>query len=265
MKKQIQERSPLKVFSTLKALAVKCKPYCTKTNISKLFVVSLVGSVAILLWCIIDAGLRYATAEAAMASKEEGYALGYKDGADYVNNKLLSEFSSLLQVSLKGNNLCTKGKCAVADSLKDYILLEKQLHAIMKKSNEKLTKEQRREYAKYIIKYAKEFNLPPILIASIIHRESNFINKTTSSVGAKGPMQVWSKHHKEKMKRHNLKDSHLYTTQYGILVGCEVLKEYLDLEKGNYRAALYRYVGGKHHSYVRDIFKMCEYALSIKI
>ena len=187
-------------------------------------------------------------------------------GWNYINNVLVD----VQEKSTKNGYIVGYREAVVQTEAKDctiaeYILTEKRLHAIMDKSNPKLTKAQKREYTKYITKYSKKFDLNPILVAAIIHRESNFINSTKSEVGALGPMQVWPKWHKEKMKKYKLKNEHLHSTNYGILVGCEVLREYIDMEDGDYRAALYRYVGGKHHSYVKDIFAMCEYALTIKI
>lgn len=190
-------------------------------------------------------------------STKNGYIVGYQEAVVQTEAKALQEISGLMKIALKKE----AKDCTIAE----YILTEKRLHAIMDKSNPKLTKAQKREYTKYITKYSKKFDLNPILVASIIHRESNFINSTKSEVGALGPMQVWPKWHKEKMKKYKLKNEHLHSTNYGILVGCEVLREYIDMEDGDYRAALYRYVGGKHHSYVKDIFAMCEYALTIKI
>lgn len=226
-------------------------------------VLSLIGIISVSSWYGLDRLLRIITQDAVIASTEESYKQGYKAGANYVHTQLLDDFSELIKISLDNN--CKAQNCSSTTNLKEYLLVEKQLNAIMHKSNEKLTKEQKREYVKYITKYANEYELSPILVAAIIHRESNFINKTTSSVGAKGPMQVWAKHHREKLKRHNITEAQLYSTRYGVLIGCEVFKEYLDKENGNYRAALYRYVGGKHHTYVKDIFKMCEYALTVKI
>lgn len=190
-------------------------------------------------------------------STKNGFIAGYQEAVVQTEAKALQEISGLMKIALKRE----AKECTIAE----YILTEKRLHAIMNKSNPKLTKAQKREYTKYITKYSKKFDLNPILVASIIHRESNFINSTKSEVGALGPMQVWPKWHKEKMKKYKLKNEHLHSTNYGILVGCEVLREYIDMEDGDYRAALYRYVGGKHHSYVKDIFAMCEYALTIKI
>ena len=213
-------------------------------------------ALAFAIWQMANRVLENASESGIKYGHEQGFSEGYKAGLNSANNKLLEDVSQILQVSLKEKE---------TQALDEYILVEKRLHAIMDKSNRKLTKAQKREYTKYITKYAKKYDLSPILVAAIIHRESNFINKTTSSVGAVGPMQVWPKWHKEKMKKYKLNREHLYSTNYGILMGCEILREYIDMENGDFRAALYRYVGGKHHGYVKDIFRMCEYALKIKI
>ena len=227
-----------------------------KSELPLILSLMLGTALAFAIWQMANRVLENASESGIKYGHEQGFSEGYKAGLDSANNKLLEDVSQILQVSLKEKETQT---------LDEYILVEKRLHAIMDKSNRKLTKAQKREYTKYITKYAKKYDLSPILIAAIIHRESNFINKTTSSVGAVGPMQVWPKWHKEKMKKYKLNREHLYSTNYGILMGCEILREYIDMENGDFRAALYRYVGGKHHGYVKDIFRMCEYALKIKI
>lgn len=227
-----------------------------KFYLPKILCTILVGFLACELWYGANKVLETVSENGIKYGHDQGFSEGYKAGLDSANTKLLTDVSHILQVSLNERN---------TETIDEYILVEKRLHAIMDKSNDKLTKAQKREYTKYITKYAKKYDLSPILVAAIIHRESNFINKTTSSVGAIGPMQVWPKWHKEKMKKHKLNHEHLYSTNYGILMGCEILREYIDMEKGDFRAALYRYVGGKHHGYVKDIFRMCEYALKIKI
>ena len=188
--------------------------------------------------------------------KTEGYTSGYTDGCHNtlgIVGKTIKKMTDE-ETSLTSDNI-----------LSNHILTEKRIYAIMNVSNPDLSKEEQRLYIKYIVKFAKKYNLSPILVAAVIHRESNFRNKLTSTVGAAGPMQVWAKWHTEKLKKHKLTEEHLYTIQYGILVGCEVLREYINAENGNFRNALYKYVGGQHHGYVKDIFAMCEYAFKIKI
>lgn len=148
-------------------------------------------------------------------------------------------------------------------ALDNQILTEKQINHIMTISNNKLTDNERRLYVKYIVKYSREYKLPPVLVAAIIHRESNFRKHLVSSVGARGCMQVFPKYHKEKLKKSKITADELHTIKYGIKIGCEVIAEYLKVEQGNYREALYRYVGGKHHGYVKDIFELCHKTYNI--
>ena len=149
------------------------------------------------------------------------------------------------------------------DPISQYLFTEKQIKNIIKKSNPKISETEKQEYVKWITRYSKRFKLNPILVASIIHKESNFIRTTRSSVGAIGPMQVYPKHHKEKLKKYGLTPEHLFTIRYGVLVGCEILHEYLEQEDGDFTSALYKYVGGKRRSYVRDIYAMYRYAFSV--
>lgn len=110
------------------------------------------------------------------------------------------------------------------------------------------------EYAKWILYWSTKYKLPPKLVACVISRESDFDNTVTSSVGAKGPMQVIYKWHKDKCERIGIGEDGLYTIKGGIGVGCEVLREYLN-QTGDLHRALIKYVGGQHHQYVNDIFE----------
>ena len=47
----------------------------------------------------------------------------------------------------------------------------------------------RQDYSEYVEKYAKEYNIDPLLIYAIIKAESNFNNDAVSSKGAAGLMQ----------------------------------------------------------------------------
>ncbi|MBQ8965265.1 lytic transglycosylase domain-containing protein [Ruminococcus sp.] len=46
------------------------------------------------------------------------------------------------------------------------------------------------EYEEYVIKYSEEFDVDPVLVFSVIKVESNFQPNATSSVGARGLMQL---------------------------------------------------------------------------
>lgn len=146
-----------------------------------------------------------------------------------------------------------------------HTLTDKRLLAIMEVSNPKLTDNKRVEYLHYIKKYASKYNLSPVLVGAIIHRETNFRQNLVSSVGAKGCMQVFPKFHREKMKMYNLKERDLFNIQYGIKIGCMILDEYIKMENGNIKRALCRYVGSFSHGkyYTADVFKMVHYANKI--
>lgn len=46
------------------------------------------------------------------------------------------------------------------------------------------------QYEEYVIKYSREYNVPPALIFSVINTESGFDKDAVSSAGAKGLMQI---------------------------------------------------------------------------
>ena len=55
----------------------------------------------------------------------------------------------------------------------------------------------RQDYSEYVEKYAKEYNVDPLLIYSIIKAESNFDDEAVSSKGATGLMQLMDNTAKE--------------------------------------------------------------------
>ena len=223
-----------------------------KEILQKSILYMLTAFFTVALWCL----LSYAIDVNSNNYYSKGHHDGYQQGYTNALESKFSEFADIIKVDYERTQLC---------NIKQQVLVEKQLYAIMKRSNDKLSADTQRLYIKYIVKYAKEYKLHPVLVASVIHRESNYRVKLTSNVGAAGPMQVWAKWHTEKRKRHKLTEEHRYTIKYGTLVGCEILREYIDKADGNIREALYMYVGGKHHGYVKDIFAMCEYAFSITL
>lgn len=152
------------------------------------------------------------------------------------------------------------------NSVEHFILTEKRIGKIMDKSNPDLSNSVRKKYITSIMKWSDEYNLSPIFIASIIHRETNFRENLVSSAGAKGCMQVIPKWHKDKMKSIGITEKDLSNIDHGINIGCQIIKEYLECTKYNYRNALLKYVGSINNpaeSYVNDIFEMTLYAYSI--
>ena len=133
----------------------------------------------------------------------------------------------------------------------------------MNTSNSKLSSYKKNLYKQYIMKWANEYDLSPVFVASIIHRETHFDECAVSKVNARGPMQVMYKFHKNKCDKLGIKEKDLHTINHGINVGCQVIKEYLEMNGWNYRAALKKYVGSVNNSvdgYINDIFNMTMYA-----
>lgn len=147
------------------------------------------------------------------------------------------------------------------------ILTTKRLKYIMSISNDKLTSNEKKLYIKYIIRYSKKYNISPILIASQIHRESNFRSKLVSSKNAKGCMQVIYKYHKEDLHKQGIEEKDLTTIKGGVEAGCIVLAKYIAMNDGDIHSALMWYVGygGNRLDYAEDIFRMSKKAYEINI
>ena len=88
---------------------------------------------------------------------------------------------------------------------------------------------------------AQRAGLPPELVLSVIHVESNFNPYAISSAGARGLMQVmpfW-------MKEIGKPGDSLFRVQTNLRYGCTILKYYLAKERGNLVHALARYNGSR--------------------
>lgn len=91
--------------------------------------------------------------------------------------------------------------------------------------------------AKAIDEASAKYRLPRKLVCSIIRKESNIDPFAKSKAGAVGLMQVMPKIHKKRYEGRNL--WHIATN---VDVGCQIFREYLDLEKGNMRKTFHRYL-----------------------
>ena len=103
-----------------------------------------------------------------------------------------------------------------------------------------------------IIKYSREYRLPPTFILHLMKRESNFDTLARSKVGAVGLMQVMPKAHKDKMKKIGITNGDLYHIDNNVRLGCWILREYFN-QTGSIEKALKKYVGGNHATYANDI------------
>jgi soluble lytic murein transglycosylase-like protein len=84
-------------------------------------------------------------------------------------------------------------------------------------------------------------NVDPLLTLSVMAIESQFNFMATSTAGAKGLMQVIPYWHKEKISV-----AEVYDPAVNIRAGAQILKEYLDRERGDVNRALLRYNGALH-------------------
>jgi soluble lytic murein transglycosylase-like protein len=144
--------------------------------------------------------------------------------------------------------------------------MEQRIERIMNKSNSKLSDSKKALYKQYIMKWANEYDLSPVFVAAMIHRETNFNESAVSKSNARGPMQVIYKYHKDKCDAIGISEKELHYINHGINIGCQVIRQYLDWNNWNYRAALKKYVGAVNNSadgYIDDIFKMTMYAYEI--
>ncbi len=88
---------------------------------------------------------------------------------------------------------------------------------------------------------AKKYELDPNLILAIIAIESSFNPFAESGAGAQGLMQIMPKYHQEKLQKFEETNPALLY-EINIMVGAQILKEYLDAHS-SLNIALLRYVG----------------------
>ena len=114
------------------------------------------------------------------------------------------------------------------------------------------------EYKAAILQASQKWSVPPLLIASMVMRESSFKpnkigSKLPSGTRCLGPMQIHPGAHKDKLAARHIKPRDLQDVTINIDVGAEVLREYLDRFDWNIKKSLIAYVGGKHLDYVNDV------------
>ncbi|HEU4617979.1 MAG TPA: lytic transglycosylase domain-containing protein [Gammaproteobacteria bacterium] len=100
--------------------------------------------------------------------------------------------------------------------------------------------EERIKILQAVHRQATHANLPPELVLAVIDVESNFDRFAISASSALGLMQVmpfW-------VKEVGRKDMNLlFNIDFNVLLGCQILKYYLDLEHGDLVKGLARYNG----------------------
>lgn len=113
------------------------------------------------------------------------------------------------------------------------------------------------EYSEQIVKYSKEFNLDPVLVASLICQESKYKRKAESRVGAKGLMQIMPDTGRwiaKQLKVKGHKEEDLFDPDVNIRFGCWYLDYCLDKFDGQRNEALAAYNAGpnKVNEWLRD-------------
>jgi len=112
--------------------------------------------------------------------------------------------------------------------------------------NHKLTRPQADELAGLVLRAGERFKLDPLLIASIIVRESGARPQVISKGGDYGLMQVRWRVHEKRIKKEYPKvhwPSDLLRPEVNIFFGAELFAEYY-AKRGTIRGALLRYSAG---------------------
>lgn len=102
-------------------------------------------------------------------------------------------------------------------------------------------------YSEYVEKYAREFNVDPLLVFSMIKAESNFDKNAQSSSGAKGLMQLMEATAIEIANRIDeplVEQENLLEPEKNIMIGTKYYAELLKNYDGNMLLALTAYNAG---------------------
>lgn len=87
---------------------------------------------------------------------------------------------------------------------------------------------------------ATHTDLDPLLILAIAEVESSFNPKAVSRKNAMGLMQIIPRYHRDKLRAAG---GDIFDIEPNMLVGAQIVKEYLSIAKGDLRYALLRYNG----------------------
>ncbi|MBQ3409068.1 MAG: lytic transglycosylase domain-containing protein [Clostridia bacterium] len=102
-------------------------------------------------------------------------------------------------------------------------------------------------YAEFVVKYAEEYGVDPLLIFAVIKAESNFNKNVVSNSNAKGIMQLMDTTAEEVasniMAEENFESDMLFDAETNIKIGTKYLSELLN-KYGNYYIAVAAYNAG---------------------
>jgi soluble lytic murein transglycosylase-like protein len=139
---------------------------------------------------------------------------------------------------------------AQAESFEDRFTAEVWLSDMSRRLERQVPdSDERFEILKTVHRLATHADLAPELVLAVIDVESDFDRFAISSASALGLMQVmpfWVKElgHSDK----NL----LFDIEFNVLLGCQILKYYLDMEKGDLVKGLARYNGSRGRRWYSD-------------
>ncbi len=137
----------------------------------------------------------------------------------------------------------------------------KGIDSIIRRSNANVPDEVIEAYRRHITAWARHYKLPPLLVASVIHVESRFI-ETAYYVGNYGPMQVNLTVHRERLKALGIAVEELKTIEQGIHAGCDILRECIVGSGGDYTRALTWYNGAMNPHYAASVLQMYAFGKS---
>jgi soluble lytic murein transglycosylase-like protein len=134
---------------------------------------------------------------------------------------------------------------ARADSFRDRFNAEVWLSDMSTRLSRQVPDvDERLEILTAVHKEATRADLPPELVLAVIDVESNFDRFAISRANALGLMQVmpfWV----SELEIGDGDKNQLFDIETNVLLGCRILKYYLDLEHGDYMQGLARYNGSR--------------------
>lgn len=99
-------------------------------------------------------------------------------------------------------------------------------------------------HVRIIRRYAAIYHLDPYLVMGLIRQESGFNPRATSSVDARGLMQILASAVPRSRRYRNSARRRLYEPAYNVRLGCAYLRELLDQYHGNIAEAVAAYNAG---------------------
>jgi soluble lytic murein transglycosylase-like protein len=116
------------------------------------------------------------------------------------------------------------------------------------KVNKRVSKREADSIVYHVNKQANRHKIDPLLLLSIIKKESTFYVKARSKSGARGLMQVMPRWHRDKIKGRDITN-----VAVNVEVGTKIISDCLVKHSDNVEKALYCYLGGKSKAYYNSI------------